>query len=70
MTTLKRFLGSLFSRKAVAYGINKIFAFKLAWSLSDPIYITGVFVVSSIFDLALLSIISFEKIKTNIEIGK
>ena len=81
MTDIKSFIKELFgafkiltlklicSRKALFHIVSKIFAGCLIFTLDHELYRVAVFTISSLFDLAYAGIITFESVKSNINVG-
>jgi len=81
MADIKTFLKELFgafkslvlklvcSRKALFHIVSKVFAGYLIFTLDHEIYRVAVFTISALFDLAYAGIITFESVKSNINLG-
>jgi hypothetical protein len=50
--------------------VSKLFALLLIFKLTNETHIVIIFLISSILDLAYFGVVTFEKVKTDINIGK
>ncbi|GBR73949.1 hypothetical protein NO1_1206 [Candidatus Termititenax aidoneus] len=57
------------SRKALFHITTKVMAGYLIFNLDESLFRVAVFMISGIFDLAYAGIITFESVKTNVNVG-
>lgn len=65
-----KLLSNLLSRRIAIYFVNKILAFKLIYMLVEPMYISIVFLISTVFDLFVIQEINIKPIDAKIDITK